>query len=98
MSNGLQALRLPKAGNQDFGKAEVLTSENPKSRLLENGSQDFRKSDCNYNNINYTDSIYPESVNPSILPSTENLVRARAEGDGLTDGRAVRENQNANRI
>lgn len=87
-----QKSRLPKNGSQDFGKSEVLTSENQKSRLRENGSQDFGKSDCSYNNINYLDNIYPDSVNPSIQPSTENLARARAEdGDGRTDGRAVRE-------
>ena len=84
--------RLPKIGSQDFGKSEVKTSENQKSRLLENGSQDFGNSDCSYNNINYLDNIYPESVNPSIQPSTENPARVRAEaGDGRTDGQTVRE-------
>lgn len=84
--------RLPKIGSQDFGKSEVKTSEKQNSRLPKTGSPDFRKSECSYNNINYTESIYPESVNPSTLPSMENLVRTReGAGDGLTDGRGVRE-------
>lgn len=85
-----QKSRLPENGNQDFPKSEVKTSRNRKSRLPENGSQDFPKSECSYNNINYPDFIYPESVNPSIQPSTD-LARARAEGDGRMDGRAERE-------
>ena len=40
----------------------------------------------------YPDNSNPQSVNPSILPSTGNPASARAgAGDGLTDGRAVRE-------
>ena len=40
--------RLPIFGSQDFGKAEVKSSEKQKSRLPVIGSADFRKSDTSY--------------------------------------------------
>ena len=47
--------------NQAFEESKNKTFENRKSRVSETESQDFRKSKCNYNNINYTDinNIYP---------------------------------------
>lgn len=58
--------RLPKTGSQDFGKAEVLTSEKQTSRLPKTRSADFGKSEGNYNNIIYPDKSY---LDPSIYPS-----------------------------
>lgn len=77
--------------NQEFRQSKNKNFDNRKSRnpIIEN--QEFRLSKGNNTEYSYTDSIYPESVNPSIQPSTENLARARAEGDGRMDGRAERE-------
>lgn len=48
--------------------------------------------DPSYLDNKYPDIIYPEAVNPSILPSTENLAPAHEKQvDGLMDGTAVRE-------
>lgn len=58
--------RLPIFGSQDFGKSEVKSSENQKSRLRKIGSADFGKSDASYIESNHTDSSY---TNPSIHPS-----------------------------
>ena len=84
-----------KSAKTDFKRsAKTDFKRSAETDFKRSAETDFKKSaetDCNYNNINYPGSIYPESVNPSILPFTENLARARAEGDGLTDGRAVRE-------
>ena len=56
---------------------------------------DFKKSagtDPSYLDNKYPDIIYPEAVNPSILPSTENPAPAHEkQADGLMDGTAVRE-------
>lgn len=77
--------------NQEFRQSKNKNFDNRKSRnpIIEN--QEFRLSKGNNPEYSYTDSIYPESVNPSIQPSTENLACARAEGDGRMDGRTVRE-------
>ena len=58
--------RLPIFGSQDFGKAEVKSSEKQKSRLPVIGSADFRKSDTSYIESNQTDlsQLYP-SIHPS---------------------------------
>ncbi len=58
--------RLPIFGSQDFGKAEVKSSEKQKSRLPVFGSADFRKSDTSYIKSNQTEF---SQLNPSILPS-----------------------------
>lgn len=60
-----QPQEIPPGGSPDFGKSEVKTSENPKSRLLESGSADFGKSDGSYIKSNQTDSI---QTDPSIYP------------------------------
>ena len=79
---------LKKSAKTDFKKSVKI---DPK-RSAKTDPKKSAKTDPNYNNKNYPDSIYPESVNPSIQPSTENLARARAEaGDGRTDGQTVRE-------
>lgn len=44
-------------------KSKNKTFENRKSRVSETESQDFRKSKCNYNNINYTDINYIYPIN-----------------------------------
>lgn len=61
---------------QDYGKPEVLTSENQQSRLPKNRSQDIGKPECNYIDMNYT---YLSYINPSIY-------------QGQTAARAVRPN------
>ena len=58
--------RLPESRSQDFGIAEVKTSENQKSRLPKSRSADFGKSEGNYNNIIYP---YMSYLDPSIYPS-----------------------------
>ena len=68
--------RLPIFGSQDFGKAEVKSSEKQKSRLPVFGSADFRKSDTSYIKSNQTEF---SQLNPSILPSGSPL------GMGLMD-------------
>lgn len=86
---------LKKSANTDFKKsANIDLKKSVKTDSKKSANTDSKKSaktDPNYNNKNYLESIYPESVNPSIQPSTENLARARAEGDGRMDGRTVRE-------
>lgn len=78
---------LQEVNEANFKKYKKCTSESIKTVLPE-----VQKSDVSYNNINNPDIIYPESVNPSIQPSTESPAPARVEpADGLTDGRAVRE-------
>lgn len=49
--------------NQAFEESKNKTFENRKSRVSETESQDFRKSKCNYNNINYTDINYIYPIN-----------------------------------
>lgn len=66
--------RLPIFGSQDFGKAEVKSSEKQKSRLPVFGSADFGKSDASYIESNQTDSI---QLNPSIHPSVSSLDGSR---------------------
>lgn len=78
--------------NQEFRQSKIKDFDNRNSRnpIIEN--QEFRLSKGNNTEYNKTDIIYPESVNPSIQPSTENPARVRAEaGDGRTDGQTVRE-------
>ncbi len=58
--------RLPIFGSQDFGKSEVKSSDNPKSRLRKIGSADFGKSDASYIESNQPDFSY---IDPSIHPS-----------------------------
>ena len=55
----------PPPRNPDFGKTEVKSSENQKSRLLENRSADFGKSECNYTYKNQTER---NQTDPSIRP------------------------------
>lgn len=85
-----------KSAGTDFKKsAGTDFKKSAETDLKKSADNDPKKSagtDCSYNNINYPDSIYPESVNPSIQPSTVNLASDRIRaGDGLTDGQAVRE-------
>lgn len=69
--------RLPIFGSQDFGKTEVKSSENQKSRLREIGSADFGKSDTSYLESNQPDSIQLDlSIHPSVS----------AAGTGWIDG------------
>lgn len=78
--------------NQEFRQSKIKDFDNRNSRnpIIEN--QEIRLSKGNNTEYSNTDNSYPYSVNPSILPSSENLARARAkDGDGRTDGRAVRE-------
>lgn len=77
--------------NQEIRQSKIKNFDNRKSRnpIIEN--QEIRLSKGNNTEYSYTDYSYPYLANPSINPSTENLARARAEGDGRTDGRAVRE-------
>ena len=86
---------LKKSANIDLKKSvKTDLKKSVKTDSKKSANTDSKKSaktDPNYNNINYLESIYPESVNPSIQPSTENLACARAEGDGRMDGRTVRE-------
>ena len=49
--------------NQAFEESKNKTFENRKSRVSETESQDFRKSKCNYNNINNTDINYIYPIN-----------------------------------
>lgn len=49
--------------NQAFEESKNKTFENRKTRLSEIESQEFRKSKCNYNNINYTDINYIYPIN-----------------------------------
>lgn len=60
----------PPARNPDFGKTEVKSSENQKSRLRENRSADFGKSECNYTYKNQTER---NQTNPSIQPVTDGM-------------------------
>ena len=55
----------PPPRNPDFGKTEVKSSENQKSRLRENRSADFGKSECNYTYKNQTER---NQTDPSIRP------------------------------
>ena len=74
--------RLPIFRSQDFGKAEVKSSDNQKSRLRIFGSADFGKSDANYIKSIQTDPSY---LDPSIHLSTP------ANGQGLMDRNDCRE-------
>lgn len=56
--------------NPDFGKTEVKSSENQKSRLRENRSADFGKSECNYTYKNQTER---NQTNPSIQSATDGM-------------------------
>ena len=58
------------ARNPDFGKTEVKSSENQKSRLRESRSADFGKPECNYTYKNQTERSY---TNPSIQPMTDGM-------------------------
>lgn len=60
----------PPPRNPDFGKTEVKSSENQKSRLRENRSADFGKSECNYTYKNQTERSYTD---PSIQPVTDGM-------------------------
>ena len=60
----------PPARNPDFGKTEVKSSENQKSRLRENRSADFGKSECNYTYKNQTER---KQTNPSIQSATDEM-------------------------
>jgi hypothetical protein len=60
----------PPPRNPDFGKTEVKSSENQKSRLLENRSADFGKSECNYTYKNQTER---NQTNPSIQPLADGM-------------------------
>lgn len=60
----------PLSRNPDFGKTEVKSSENQKSRLRENRSADFGKSECNYTYKNQTERSY---THPSICPVMETM-------------------------
>lgn len=60
----------PPHRNPDFGKTEVKSSENQKSRLRENRSADFGKSECNYTYKNQTERSYTD---PSIRPEIEKM-------------------------
>ncbi len=82
-----EAIEAERSANTDFKKSANIDLK----KSANTDSKKSAKTDPNYNNKNYLESIYPESVNPSIQPSTENLARARAEGDGRMDGRTVRE-------
>lgn len=61
---------LPPARNQDFGKTEVKSSENQKSRLRESRSAEFGKPECNYTYKNQTERSY---TNPSIQPAADGM-------------------------
>jgi hypothetical protein len=52
------------ARNPDFGKTEVKSSENQKSRLRESRSADFGKPECNYTYKNQTESLQIKSQAP----------------------------------
>ncbi len=58
------------ARNPDFGKTEVKSSENQKSRLRESRSAEFGKPECNYTYKNQTERSY---TNPSIQPMTDGM-------------------------
>lgn len=60
----------PPARNPDFGKTEVKSSENQKSRLRESRSAEFGKPECNYTYKNQTERSY---TNPSIQPMTDGM-------------------------
>ena len=60
----------PPARNPDFGKTEVKSSENQKSRLRESRSAEFGKPECNYTYKNQTERSY---TNPSIQPVTDGM-------------------------
>lgn len=60
----------PPARNPDFGKTEVKSSENQKSRLRESRSADFGKPECNYTYKNQTERSY---TNPSIQPAADGM-------------------------
>ncbi|MCG4657518.1 replication initiator protein A [Flavonifractor plautii] len=72
--------RLPIFGSQDFGKAEVKSSEKQKSRLPVIGSADFRKSDTSYIESNQTDL---SQLYPSMRWSPATAVCAPASWPGL---------------
>ena len=58
------------ARNPDFGKTEVKSSKNQKSRLRESRSAEFGKPECNYTYKNQTERSY---TNPSIQPVTDGM-------------------------
>ena len=58
------------ARNPDFGKTEVKSSKNQKSRLRESRSAEFGKSECNYTYKNQTERSY---TNPSVQPVTDGM-------------------------
>ena len=58
------------ARNPDFGKTEVKSSENQKSRLRESRSAEFGKSECNYTYKNQTER---NQTNLSIRPVTDGM-------------------------
>ena len=60
----------PPPRNPDFGKTEVKSSENQKSRLRENRSADFGKSECNYTYKNQTER---NQTDPSIQPVIDGM-------------------------
>lgn len=80
-----------KSISQEVSDADFLKYQNDTSRSIKNRPLEVSKPECSYTKNSYTEFSHTESVNPSIQPSTENLARARAEGDGRMDGRAERE-------
>lgn len=60
--------RFAEGREQDFGKVEIQTSENRKSALRENRTQDFGKSDASYTYKNQTETV---TLNPSIDPADD---------------------------
>ena len=62
-------------GSQDFPKGEMQTSANEKSRLPQNGSADFQKTDTNntkYNNNDFNNNVFNKSMSKSMsCPVTE---------------------------
>ena len=60
----------PLTRNPDFGKTEVKSSDNQKSRLRENRSADFGKPECNYTYKNQTER---NQTNLSIRPVTDGM-------------------------
>ena len=81
--------RLPIFGSQDFGKAEVKSSEKQKSRLPVIGSADFRKSDTINTDKNKTDRNDTDpSIHPAAQPSED---RPPTAADAMDTIRAYRE-------
>ena len=58
------------ARNPDFGKTEVKSSKNQKSRLRESRSAEFGKSECNYTYKNQTER---SDTNPSVQPAADGM-------------------------